>query len=145
MIATSRVRTAAVVGSLACGGILWAGISMASSGLPAGATAPIDHAQDSRLIRNANGWAAVSSDERDVAGYLNPNLPPQWVKIRNPGTGTTVELGFQIVVNDKGIPIGHLGPQGYVDGGVTPAGTLTPTALARLQGGDPGAHRLKAP
>lgn len=46
--------------------------------------------------------------------------------------GETVSVGYQLVLNDAERPVGLLGPNGFVRGGVEPDGPLTPIVRESL-------------
>ena len=121
----SLVVAAAVVGT--------AGVAVASGVLGSSAESP----NVPRVVTNSLGWQAVadgSSGTLKQVGWIDPNRPAVRVNVRNASqVGQTVAVGYQLVLDDAGRPIGLLGPSGFRRGGVEVDGSLTPSVRESLE------------
>ncbi len=89
------------------------------------------------VVTNARGWQAVadgSSGTLIYVGWVDPSRPAVLVTLTNSALPReTASVGLQLVLDDSGRPIGLLGPNGFVRGGVRPDGSVTPDMVASLE------------
>src|SRR4051812_9821609 len=85
------------------------------------------------VTTNARAWRAVadgSSGKLVQVGWVDPSRPVVPVTIRNSGRpGETTSVGYKVVLDDSGQPVGLLGPNGFVRGGVLTDGSVSPRML----------------
>lgn len=126
---TARNLVAAVI--LTSSGAVTAGLALAAAG-----TEEANISDATRITTNARGWLAVADGNADTlkrVGWIDPSRPPVPLKARNEFLpGETATIGYQVVVDDSGRPIGFLASGGFVRGGVTGDGSLTPSTRASL-------------
>lgn len=126
---TARGLVAAVI--LTSSGVATAGLALGAAG-----TEEAHFSGAPRIITDVRGWLAVADGNADTlkrVGWIDPSRPPIPLKSRDEFLpGETATIGYQVVVDDSGRPIGFLAPGGFVRGGVTDDGSLTPRTRASL-------------
>jgi hypothetical protein len=126
---TARSLVAAVI--LTSSGAAMAGLALAAAG-----TEKENISDAPSITINAQGWLAVTDGNADTlkrVGWIDPSRPPVPLKARDEFLpGDTATIGYQVVIDDSGRPIGFLASGGFVRGGVTDDGSLTPSTRASL-------------